>query len=492
MVSQRLPAWILASYGQYRDAEQLVRSVVALAAKIDLLTERGDTLPGLSHVLAAAGQVSMAQSAAAEALRTLPAQGQPARRPGSRRYFTQSAPAERVPLMPHPYVTRVTVKANQIVLTIKVDEYPTGEPLEISGYATQNGGAFAVFNDIQAVPEPNPDDTAYMYLTALPSQDFKKGHAVTVVLRAARVWATVLGEPQIGEGPSLEWPELAEAGTAWNVIKSVSTLGWSTDPGAKGRNLVHSDRRRIPGAAIEQSEAAKEMSELANLSGRVSATESYLREQIAASGIWLTEGGPELDVVQDVDFSFELITTPSLQGLLEVVSQVNRVISVAAGFAAYTHPDLEIWSDRSPENLTSLEEWLQENDEVWDLEIEVLELGSLRLKLKPKGKDIKKVVKNGVATVAFLANLATLTGVTTQSAVSSIQSKPNVSHSVVHSNGKMIPLSPPSSDDVIVRLPGGSKITETIRLSHGKSIEWQFTVGSGGASVSMPQDTAQQ
>src|SRR5262245_23970824 len=122
-----------------------------------------------------------------------------------------------------PYVTNVTLKKNQIVLTVRVDEFEPGEPLEISGHATQNGGAFAVFYDVQRVPEQNPDGTAYMYVKSPPSREFKTGHDVTVVLRAARVWATVLTEPQDGQTPSKDKDELAEEGTTWNIIKAVAS-----------------------------------------------------------------------------------------------------------------------------------------------------------------------------------------------------------------------------------------------------------------------------
>ena len=93
--------------------------------------------------------------------------------------------------MANPYVENVAFIKNQIVLAIRVNEYPENEVLEISGYATQSNGALAVFNDIKAVPKPNPDGSDYMYVEAAPSQRFKKGQAVTVVLRAARVWTTV-------------------------------------------------------------------------------------------------------------------------------------------------------------------------------------------------------------------------------------------------------------------------------------------------------------
>jgi hypothetical protein len=133
--------------------------------------------------------------------------------------------------MSNPYVVNVAFIKNQIVLAIQVDDYPVGEVLEISGYATQSNGALAVFNDIKPVPARNQDGTDYMYVKAFPSppKQFMKGHAVTVVLRASRVWTTVLGEPQ-PEQEQLgghvrevagqdQQGEAAEEGTRWSVVR---------------------------------------------------------------------------------------------------------------------------------------------------------------------------------------------------------------------------------------------------------------------------------
>jgi DNA-binding SARP family transcriptional activator len=92
VVGQGLYARIFADRGRYREAEELARSAVALAAQTDLLSEHADTLLELSHVLAAAGQVSEAHSAAKQALGLYQRKGN---LPGARetlRYLTQSAP----------------------------------------------------------------------------------------------------------------------------------------------------------------------------------------------------------------------------------------------------------------------------------------------------------------------------------------------------------------------------------------------------------------
>ncbi len=92
-LGQALQARILADRGRYREAEELARSAVALAAQTDLLSHHADILLELSHVLAAAGQVSEAHSAATQAFNLYQRKGN---LPGARealRHLTQSAPA---------------------------------------------------------------------------------------------------------------------------------------------------------------------------------------------------------------------------------------------------------------------------------------------------------------------------------------------------------------------------------------------------------------
>jgi hypothetical protein len=123
--------------------------------------------------------------------------------------------------MANGYVTKVTLRNNQVLIKIGLDDFTPGESVEISGYATQAGGAFAVFNDIQLVPKKDPDGEINMWVMAPPSADFKKGKAVTVVLRAARVWTTVLGERQPGPVSSLDQDELTDEGMTWDDVRHV-------------------------------------------------------------------------------------------------------------------------------------------------------------------------------------------------------------------------------------------------------------------------------
>ena len=92
-VEQGLSARILADRGHHREAEELARSTVALAAETDLLTQRADTLLDLSHVLAKAGRTPEAHSAAAQALDLYQRKGNVPGAKESLRYLTLYSPA---------------------------------------------------------------------------------------------------------------------------------------------------------------------------------------------------------------------------------------------------------------------------------------------------------------------------------------------------------------------------------------------------------------
>lgn len=125
--------------------------------------------------------------------------------------------------MPYPWVTDVTVKSNQLLLTVNMAGFTPGEVVELSGYATQDGGAFAIFSDVQKVREPTPDNKIINYVTSRSSAGFKNGPPVTVVMRAARVWAVVLSEPSTASHPQTPTP--AGEGTTWNVTTGPTYSG---------------------------------------------------------------------------------------------------------------------------------------------------------------------------------------------------------------------------------------------------------------------------
>jgi hypothetical protein len=142
--------------------------------------------------------------------------------------------------MPNPYITSATITDGKIALNVVVDDFKAGGYVEISGQATQTSGAFANFHDVKKVPTgPNvppdpyiPGDAHHYCVSVsaipIPPKIFSKDLDVTIFMRVARVWLTVLGE----RGGSGDEPELHDAveGTTWDAVKEMSEVGWSTDP----------------------------------------------------------------------------------------------------------------------------------------------------------------------------------------------------------------------------------------------------------------------
>jgi hypothetical protein len=120
----------------------------------------------------------------------------------------------------HTRATQVQIGGGgTIQVSIEVDAFMPGESVEISGYVTQNHGAFATINDYQTI-NTRLGEIANLTVTATPvpgSNPFQEGHDVTVFLWASKVWVTVLGEGQVQpQGiPSL----LAGPGAVWGRIK---------------------------------------------------------------------------------------------------------------------------------------------------------------------------------------------------------------------------------------------------------------------------------
>jgi hypothetical protein len=140
--------------------------------------------------------------------------------------------------MARPYVSAVTVKGDQLVLTVQLENFMAGQPVEVSGYATQNSGAFAAVHDLQTVGA-NPDDSVVMYVMVTPGKDFMAGEPVTVSLRAVVVkeWITVVA----GAAP-VNTPTKASDGTTWEDVTEVGwTLGGPSSPWSPGQAPADGD-----------------------------------------------------------------------------------------------------------------------------------------------------------------------------------------------------------------------------------------------------------
>jgi hypothetical protein len=122
--------------------------------------------------------------------------------------------------MSHGFVTGATVKNRKITFSVMSEDFETDEWLEISGNATQAGGAFADIHAIVQVSAPASGAKPSVDVTVdVPhGQDFDNGKDVTVFIQVAYVWVTVLGP-----GPA-KVGDTVVPGT-WANIKLVSEIG---------------------------------------------------------------------------------------------------------------------------------------------------------------------------------------------------------------------------------------------------------------------------
>jgi hypothetical protein len=133
----------------------------------------------------------------------------------------------------HPYVDSVSVMGNQITLRVEVTDFKATEGgLEISGLVTQTGGAFANFSEIVDIATATSGDNGELFVDVTadtaPPYPFRKDQDVTVFVRVAKVWVTVLGEHSTA-GAAVEATD-ASPDTTWDQLRARSAVGWSTDP----------------------------------------------------------------------------------------------------------------------------------------------------------------------------------------------------------------------------------------------------------------------
>ena len=128
--------------------------------------------------------------------------------------------------MPHPWVYSAKITGDKITFRVEVTDFkPDAGDIEISGQATQEGGAFApiyAIKNMAGAIEGNPEeaDEAGLFfvdvdVTQNPKYLFKNGEAVTVFVRVSKAWVTVIGQSTAGASSSVEPSQPAPDGTTW-------------------------------------------------------------------------------------------------------------------------------------------------------------------------------------------------------------------------------------------------------------------------------------
>jgi hypothetical protein len=128
----------------------------------------------------------------------------------------------------HPYVESVSITGHKITLRVEVTDFKTSTGgIEISGQATQNGGAFANISSIVDIATATVGDDGELFVTvtadSIPPYRFRKDQDVTIFVRVSKVWVTVLGE-QSGVAQSYGKPQDAGDGTTWNQLRKVTQV----------------------------------------------------------------------------------------------------------------------------------------------------------------------------------------------------------------------------------------------------------------------------
>lgn len=137
-------------------------------------------------------------------------------------------------ILSHPWVYSVTKTDGKITFRVEVTDFkPTAGVVEISGQATQEGGAFAPIYATATVPDaPNGDpkdkDEAGLSFVNVdvaenPDYPFRSGEAVTVFVRVSKAWVTVIGQSTV-QG-SVEPGQVAPEGTTWEEHLADAHIG---------------------------------------------------------------------------------------------------------------------------------------------------------------------------------------------------------------------------------------------------------------------------
>ena len=142
--------------------------------------------------------------------------------------------------MPYPFVKCAVIQNGAIQLTVELDYPDSGSYVEVSGSATQSGGAYANFYDIQeatsGLTDPSgPHPTVTVSAHPLPPNNFKVDEDVTTVVRVSKVWLTVLGPGAGPYGPYTDGNKPPD-GTTWDKLKEFShvTDGFTDDSHGDG------------------------------------------------------------------------------------------------------------------------------------------------------------------------------------------------------------------------------------------------------------------
>jgi hypothetical protein len=124
-------------------------------------------------------------------------------------------------------VPKITLnKDHSITLYVRIFDFETGTPVEISGQATQANGAVATFYSVLEMPDSGADGAVLEVpsVMAAPPNNFAAGFPITVIARAAAAWITTLeADP---EGLLAATTDSAPPKAAWKENHANWAVSW--------------------------------------------------------------------------------------------------------------------------------------------------------------------------------------------------------------------------------------------------------------------------
>jgi heme peroxidase len=162
----------------------------------------------------------------------------------------------------HSQVPKVVLTATgKIIVTGEVYGFGIGKRVEVSGYITQNNGAYIPFSYMAEVMPPVDGDLPYV-TAEIDSAELDHQKDITVVMKVSETWPSVL----VSAGPD---PTIGIQ-AAWKTKNGLTFNYWGTaNPGT----AVASNDLQLPGAVPLQGTAATDTSRLGPSSYRWSGSE---------------------------------------------------------------------------------------------------------------------------------------------------------------------------------------------------------------------------
>ena|SRR5215831_2001980 len=136
--------------------------------------------------------------------------------------------------MPPRWVKSVTLTPGKMTLSVEVTDFqPETGPIEITGEVTQANGAWARISTIADRDTATKEGDKYFVdvdaeVIPTPDHPFTTEDDVTIFVRVAQTWITVLGPDTDGSGPK------TQRGQIWAKYKTDSQLPEGGGPQTAG------------------------------------------------------------------------------------------------------------------------------------------------------------------------------------------------------------------------------------------------------------------